>query len=79
MVVKGSHQSVDTDYIETFSYVVEFVIIRVILTYALYNGWELRQVDINIAFLQGISYLKLSTRNNQVVLLKNLPLPMFAN
>ncbi|KAE8672779.1 1,4-dihydroxy-2-naphthoate polyprenyltransferase [Hibiscus syriacus] len=42
------------DFHEVFSPVVKPVIVRVILTLALSKGWQLRQVDINNAFLNGV-------------------------
>ena len=49
-MAKGFHQVHDFDFHETFSPVVKPVTIRVILTLALSQGWELFQLDVNNAF-----------------------------
>lgn len=54
LVAKGFHQTVDMDYTETLSPIVKFVTIRVLFTCPLYNGWKLRQADINNTFLHGL-------------------------
>lgn len=53
LVVKGFLQTPGTDFKETFSLVVKAATIRIVLTLAVNNGWMLRQVDINNAFLNG--------------------------
>ena len=42
------------DFGETFSLLVKATTLRVVLTLALSYGWKLKQIDINIAFLNGI-------------------------
>ena len=54
LVAKGYHQQFGYDYTETFSPVIKPVTIRVILTLALTYGWELKQIDVNNAFLNGL-------------------------
>ena len=53
LVAKGFHQVHGFDFHETFSPVVKPVTIHVVLTLALSQGWELFQLDVNNAFLNG--------------------------
>lgn len=53
LVVKGYLQEAGIDFQETFNPVVKPTTIRVVLTLAVSFGWQLRQVDINNAFLNG--------------------------
>ncbi|KAE8706337.1 ACT domain-containing protein ACR1 [Hibiscus syriacus] len=41
------------DFGETFSLVVKFAMLNVVLSLDVTNGWQLRQVDVNNAFLHG--------------------------
>ena len=54
LVAKGFHQTQGVDYTETFSPVVKALTVRVILSLAIMNKWELKQVDVNNTFLNGI-------------------------
>ncbi|WVZ23101.1 hypothetical protein V8G54_001645 [Vigna mungo] len=53
LVAKGFHQCPSWDYTETFSLVVKPVTIRIVLTLAVRQGWSIRQLNVNNAFLQG--------------------------
>ncbi|KAG8480651.1 hypothetical protein CXB51_025243 [Gossypium anomalum] len=53
LVIKGYLQEARIDFQNTFSPVVKPTTIRVVLTLAIKFGWQLRQVDINNAFLNG--------------------------
>ncbi|KAH9779268.1 retrovirus-related pol polyprotein from transposon RE1 [Citrus sinensis] len=53
LVAKGFHQTAGVDYSETYSPVVKSSTVRVILSLAVMQGWNVRQIDINNAFLNG--------------------------
>jgi histone deacetylase 1/2 len=53
LVAKGFHQRPGLDFNETFSPMVKLITIRIILTLALSHNWELQQLDVNNAFLNG--------------------------
>ncbi|KAL6321135.1 hypothetical protein AAG906_012907 [Vitis piasezkii] len=53
LVAKGFNQRPGLDYKETFSPIIKPVTIRTVLTLVVMQGWSLRQLDVNNAFLHG--------------------------
>ncbi|KAH9782814.1 retrovirus-related pol polyprotein from transposon RE1 [Citrus sinensis] len=53
LVAKGFQQIEGVNYFETFSPVVKAAIVRVVLSLAVMNQSQIRQVDVNNAFLNG--------------------------
>ena len=53
LVAKGFHQTSGVDFLETYSPMIKLAKIRVVLTLATAQGWEIRQLGINNAFLNG--------------------------
>ncbi|KAK0599011.1 hypothetical protein LWI29_001530 [Acer saccharum] len=53
LVAKGFHQTAGVDFLDTFSPVVKPSTICVIFALTVYYNWDIQQVDINNAFLNG--------------------------
>lgn len=51
LVARGFSQVEGIDFEETCSSVIKFPIIRIIITLAIHQGWDLQQLDVNNAFL----------------------------
>lgn len=51
LVARGFNQVEGVNFHETFSPVVKFTTVRLVLSFAVSNNWEMRQVDVNNAFL----------------------------
>jgi histone deacetylase 1/2 len=54
LVAKGYKQRYGIDYEDTFSLVVKAATIRLVLSIVVSNGWSLRQLDVQNAFLHGV-------------------------
>ena len=53
MVAKGFHQTPGLNFSETFNLVVKPSTVKVVLFVAITRNWDVRQIDINNAFLNG--------------------------
>jgi hypothetical protein len=54
LVAKGFKQHYEIDYDDTFSHVVKFAIVHLVLSLAVSQGWSLRQLDVQNVFLHGV-------------------------
>ena len=50
---KGFHQTLGVDFSETYSPVIKPSTIRVVLALVVQQGWDIRQLDVNNAFING--------------------------
>ena len=55
-MAKGFHQRPEVDYHDVFSPMVKPTIVHMIVSIAVSHGWELKQLHVNNAFLQGRLY-----------------------
>ena len=55
LVANGFNQTPGLDYFYTFSPVVKVATVRVMLSIVVFYKWDIQQMDINNAFLNGIS------------------------
>lgn len=53
LVVKGYAQQYGVDYLETFAPVARYDTIRLLITLAAHNSWQIHQLDVKSAFLNG--------------------------
>lgn len=53
LVAKGFQQIVGINYFESFNPLIKPATIKVVLSLAMMNGWHIRQVEVNNAFLNG--------------------------
>ena len=53
LVTKGFQQTPSLNFFETFSQVIKASTIRIIFTLVVSRGWDIQQIDVNNAFLNG--------------------------
>jgi len=55
LVARGFTQQEGIDFSETFNPIINQVIVRLVFSIAVSHGWNIHQLDIHNAFLNGIS------------------------
>lgn len=53
LVARGFHQQSGRDFTDTFSLVIKSTTVRSVLQVEVNKGWNIKQIDVNNAFLQG--------------------------
>lgn len=53
-MAKGYAQKEGIDYEETFALVARYTSIRSVISLAVQMGWEIHQMDVKMAFLNGV-------------------------
>lgn len=56
LVAKGYHQEARIDYLETYSLVVHPITIKLVISLDIIQGWNIKQLDIENAFLHGFLF-----------------------
>lgn len=73
LVAKGFHQWSSIDFHDTFNPVVKPTMVWIILNIVVSNGWQMRQLNINNAFLQGCLYKDVYMKQPQGFIDKEKP------
>lgn len=73
LVAKGYHQQQCIDFTDTFSPVVKPVTIRLLLSSALQRKWEIKQIDVQNAFLHGNLHEDVYMSQPLVIFIQTIP------
>ena len=65
LVVDGSKEVVGRDVFDTYAHVIDYSTIRLLISLAFGNGWEMRHWDISVAFTNALA--------QEVIYSKNMP------